>query len=105
MTVRSPDKSFEAPWHGQVFALTVALSEAGHFAWPEWAAVFSARLEADGQGRELDGSEDYYTAWVAALEEMLAAKGIAEAGLIEQMKAQWTDAFLSTPHGEAVKLA
>ena len=101
---REPEQAFEAPWHGQVFALTVALSEAGHFAWTEWAAVFSAELEAQGQGRELDGSEDYYTAWVAALEEMLVAKGLAEAGLMTQMKALWTDAFLSTPHGEAVRI-
>jgi len=98
--MKTPSKPFDAPWHGQAFALTVALNEAGHFTWKEWTETFGAALKAEN--RSLDGSDDYYTAWVGALETMLKRKGIADAGLIAAMKASWTEAFLATPHGQPV---
>ena len=36
---------FREPWEAQAFAMTVKLHEAGHFTWPEWAAVL-ARLRS-----------------------------------------------------------
>ena len=33
----APEPVFEAPWHVQLFALTVHLNEAGHFVWGDWA--------------------------------------------------------------------
>ena len=44
----APDPAFESPWHAQVFALTVYLNEAGHFAWPDWAQRFGATLARHG---------------------------------------------------------
>jgi len=99
-----PEPAFEAPWHAQVFALTVALNEAGHFAWAEWADTFGATLKAHGVDRELDGGEDYFNAWLAALEVLLKKRDLAEAGLIEDMRSAWEHAYLSTPHGAPVKL-
>lgn len=100
-----PEPAFEAPWHAQVFALTVALNEAGHFAWGEWAEVFGATLKAHGVDRELDGGEDYFNAWLAALEQLLTQRGLAEAAMIQQMRAAWEQAYLDTPHGQPVTLA
>ncbi len=36
--IAAPEPVFAEPWHAQVFAVTVALNEAGRFAWSEWAA-------------------------------------------------------------------
>ena len=58
MTER-PDPVFEAPWHAHVFALTVHLNEAGHFAWADWAERFGATLARHGVARALNGGEDY----------------------------------------------
>lgn len=102
MTPPTPPAPFDAPWHGQAFALAVALNEAGHFSWPEWTGIFSAALKDAAKNGPLDGSDDYYTAWVAALETILCQKGIADLGLLAAMKANWTEAFLSTPHGQPV---
>ena len=102
MTAPTPPAPFDAPWHGQAFALAVALNEAGQFSWPEWTETFGAALKAAGQNGPLDGSDDYYTAWVAALETMLRQKGIADDGMLSAMKASWTAAFLATPHGQPV---
>ncbi|KPA22233.1 Nitrile hydratase beta subunit [Shimia sp. SK013] len=99
-----PEPAFEAPWHAQVFALTVAMNEAGHFSWTEWAEIFGATLKAHGLARELDGGEDYFNAWLAALETLLRGRDLAKPEAIETMRDAWKQAYLSTPHGDPVKL-
>ncbi len=96
---------FAEPWHAQVFAMTVRLSEQGHFAWPEWATIFSAELrKAEAAGAPSDGST-YYEVWLDALERLLAERGLASEQDRAALKAAWTDAYLSTPHGHPVRLA
>ncbi len=100
-----PEPAFLKPWHAQVFAITVALNEAGHFAWADWAERFGATLKAHGVAKELDGGEDYFNAWLETLEGFLTEHGLAEAGAMQQIKTAWTEAYLSTPHGQPVTLA
>lgn len=95
---------FEAPWHAQVFALTVHLNEAGRFTWPDWTARFGERLAARGLDHSLDGGDDYFTAWVETLEDVLAEQGLAERAAVAEMQAAWEAAYLATPHGAPVKL-
>lgn len=95
---------FDEPWHAQVFALTVALSEAGRFSWSDWTEAFGATLARHGLGRELDGGADYFACWLEALEGMLARLGLAEAEGVEALRDAWEAAYLSTPHGQPVKL-
>ncbi len=97
-----PPASFEAPWHGQVFALAVALNEAGHFTWSEWTQMFGACLADHRRDKELDGSDDYYIAWISALEKMMVEKNIVVPDMLAEMKTLWTEAFLRTPHGSPV---
>lgn len=97
-----PPASFESPWHGQAFALAVSLNEAGVFDWPEWTETFGANLDALRGDRELDGSDDYYTVWIETLEQILCAKGVVADGTLTEMKANWTEAFNTTPHGQPV---
>lgn len=104
MTDTGPDPVFEAPWHAQVFALTVHLSEQGVFSWPDWTARFGAILARDGLARDLDGGDDYFLAWVATLEDLLQQRGLAEAAALAGLKTQWENAYLSTPHGQPVRL-
>lgn len=99
-----PEPAFEAPWHAQVFALTVQLNEAGHFEWTDWADRFGATLKRHGVDRELNGGEDYFAAWLETLETLLQDMGLADAERLAALKADWTDAYLSTPHGAPVSL-
>ncbi|WP_246107326.1 nitrile hydratase accessory protein [Puniceibacterium confluentis] len=96
---------FLEPWHAQVFALTVHLSDTGVVSWPDWAATLGAVLAEHGLDRQLDGGEDYFLAWVAALERLLAARGLAGAADLDDLKSAWTEAYLHTPHGQPVRLA
>lgn len=102
--MKRSDPVFQEPWHAQLFALTVHLNEAGHFAWPDWAAAFSNTLKAHGLHKELNGGDDYFQAWLVTLEDLLAAKGIAEADEVAALKRAWEAAYLSTPHGDPVTL-
>ena len=99
-----PDPAFEAPWHAQIFALTVHLNEAGHFVWADWAQRFGATLKRHGIAKDLNGGEDYFTAWLETLEHFLAEMGMADPGAVATLKADWEAAYLRTPHGEPVKL-
>jgi nitrile hydratase accessory protein len=100
----APQPVFEEPWHAQLFALTVHLNETGHFAWPDWAARFSGTLMDHGLSGELDGGDDYFTAWLATLEEYLAQLKMADPQAVEQMRAAWEHAYLHTAHGDPVTL-
>lgn len=95
---------FDEPWQAQLFALTVALSEAGHFSWPDWTAAFGARLKELGADRPLDGGADYHAAWLRTLEELLDRTGCAPQAEAEAVRAAWERAYLATPHGQPVRL-
>ena len=91
---------FAAPWQAQAFALTVALSEAGLFTWPEWTAVFSEALK----GGAADGS-DYHDRWLGALERILQARGLATPDEVTALAEAWQRAAHATPHGQPILLA
>ncbi|MEE4188957.1 MAG: nitrile hydratase accessory protein [Roseobacter sp.] len=95
---------FSEPWHAQVFALTVHLNEAGHFAWPQWAEAFSTTLARHGLDKDLDGGDDYFTAWLETLEGFLSSAGMTEIAEVLEVKKAWEAAYLSTPHGSPVRL-
>ena len=105
----SPKKAFDAPWHAEVFALAVHLNEGGYFDWPEWAGRFGENLAAAktvkiGVGEGLDGSDDYYQIWLQTLIELMQEKGLVDAKMLASIKAQWREAYLTTPHGKPVHL-
>lgn len=98
-------QAFDEPWQAQIFALTVALSEAGHFGWPAWTEAFGAMLKEQGRARVLDGGDDYWQAWLETLEGLLARAGLAGPDEVEAMRRAWRSAYLATPHGHPVRLA
>lgn len=91
--------AFDEPWQAQLFALTVALHEAGRFAWPEWADAFGARLRHGAS----DGS-DYFDIWLATLEGLLVARGDAGPEELAALAAAWQRAAQATPHGRPILL-
>jgi nitrile hydratase accessory protein len=95
---------FAEPWQAQAFALAVRLSEQGHFTWKEWAAALANELSAATSRGEPDDGSHYYNHWLAALEHLVAAKGLADSASLLARKEAWADAYRSTPHGMPVKL-
>ncbi len=95
---------FAAPWQAQVFALTVQLSSAGCFAWTEWADALGAELRKAAERGEPDDGTHYYEHWLAALERLTTAKGLADRAALHERKAAWAEAHRTTPHGQPVVL-
>ena len=100
----APAPVFEEPWHAQVFAITVALNEAGVFQWTDWANRFGATLKQHGLTHELNGGSDYFHAWIETLEDFLADQQIALPSDLQVLKSAWKQAYLQTPHGQPVKI-
>jgi nitrile hydratase accessory protein len=88
---------FAEPWQAEAFALTLALTEAGHVSRAEWTGLLSAAIAAQPDG-------DYYEQWVSALETLCAAHGIVDSEAIDQREDEWRQAYLRTPHGAPVNL-
>lgn len=95
---------FAEPWQAQAFALAVKLSERGHFTWKEWAAALADELQAAANRGEPDDGSRYYEYWLAALERVVTAKGLAEPRALVARKEAWIEAYRSTPHGRPVEL-
>ena len=92
---------FAEPCQAQAFAIVVALSGQGLFAWTEWAAALAR--EVGRPGAAADGS-DYWHHWLRALEALLAERGVAEKGRIDLLEAAWRRAAHATPHGRPILL-
>jgi nitrile hydratase accessory protein len=95
---------FAEPWEAQAFALAVTLSERGHFSWKEWAATLADELKAATNRGEIDDGSRYYHYWLAALEELVTRKGLADQAALEKCKEAWAEAYRHTPHGKPVEL-
>jgi nitrile hydratase accessory protein len=95
---------FAEPWEAQAFAMTLALHARGVFTWPEWAAALAAEIKrAQGAGDPDDGST-YYRHWLAALERLVADKGVTTPAALDDRRAAWDRAAQATPHGQPILL-
>jgi len=95
---------FREPWEAQAFAMALALHERGLFTWPEWAAMLAAEIKRAQAGGDPDTGETYYLHWLAALERMVAEKGIATADTLTRYHDAWDHAADRTPHGLPIEL-
>jgi nitrile hydratase accessory protein len=95
---------FAEPWQAQAFAIAVKLSDEGHYTWKEWAAALADQLQAAARRGEPDDGSRYYEHWLAALETLVTAKGLADPAALQARKAAWADAYRHTPHGQPVAL-
>jgi nitrile hydratase accessory protein len=94
----SAERVFDEPWQAQAFALAVKLSEQGYFTWKEWAAALADELKTEA-------TREYYEHWLAALERLVTAKGLADSAELVERKEAWANAYRHTPHGKPVELA
>jgi nitrile hydratase accessory protein len=95
---------FREPWEAQAFAMAVRLHAAGHFTWTEWAATLAAQIQAAQAAGDPDLGDTYYQHWLAALERLVAAKGLVTPGELAQRKDEWAEAARATPHGAPIEL-
>jgi nitrile hydratase accessory protein len=79
-----PEAPFREPWEAQAFALAVELSDKGVFEWRQFSLALGGEIKAaQAQGRD----EPYYALWLAALEKLLAGKGVVSAVVVDAREA------------------
>ena len=95
---------FKAPWEAQAFGMTVMLHERGLFTWHEWAQALSRRIKDAQAAGDADLGDTYYRHWLAALEDIVAAKGASSQGELLRYRDAWDHAAERTPHGRPIEL-
>jgi nitrile hydratase accessory protein len=95
---------FKEPWEAQAFAMALALHERGVFTWPEWAASLAAEIKRAQAAGDPDTGETYYLHWLAALERLVAEKGVTTRETLHRTKHAWEHACERTPHGKPIVL-
>ena len=95
---------FREPWEAQAFAMVLELYERGHFTWSEWVRHLSAEIAGAGQGGDADPGATYYRHWLAALEKLVAAKGLTSAQELAARRERWAEADHHRGFGEPIVL-
>jgi nitrile hydratase accessory protein len=95
---------FREPWEAQAFAMALALHERGLFTWPEWAATLADEIKRAQRTGDPDTGETYYHHWLAALERLVAQKGVATPETLARYHDAWDHAADRTPHGQPIEL-
>ena len=95
---------FREPWEAQAFAMAVRLHQAGHFTWTEWADRLAREIRRAQAAGDPDLGDTYYRHWLAALEGLVAEKGLIGTDELRRRKAEWDAAARATPHGNPIEL-
>jgi nitrile hydratase accessory protein len=99
------DRTFDAPWQAQAFAIVVGLNKAGYFGWDEWVGVFSQEIARSPARAGESKNDTYYRQWLDALEQIVVTRGLLAREDAKARAAEWRAAYINTPHGQAVELA
>ncbi len=86
---------FEAPWESRLFGVTLSLHEAGQFEWEEFRKLLIDEIQSWERAGHSDAEWNYYERWAAALERLLATKGLCSTNEL----AAKTQTFAERPHG------
>jgi nitrile hydratase accessory protein len=95
---------FHEPWEAQAFAMALKLHERGLFTWTEWAAALADEIKRAQASGDPDKGETYYRHWLATLERLVAAKGVATFEAQHRYRDAWDHAADRTPHGSPIEL-
>jgi nitrile hydratase accessory protein len=96
---------FREPWEAQAFSMALALHQRGVFTWPEWAATLADEIKRAQAAGDPDTGATYYRHWLAALERLVAEKGIASRDTLARYRDAWDRAADRTPHGTPIELS
>ena len=95
---------FREPWEAQAFSMTLMLHQQGHFTWKEWTECLGAEIAGARKRGDPDLGDTYYLHWLAAIEKMVAEKGLVGADSLGLRKKEWDAAARATPHGQPILL-
>jgi nitrile hydratase accessory protein len=104
LKARDGEPAFGEPWHAQALAMADLLVRSGMVSAARWAEALGSEINASASNGEADEREAYFRAALAALERLLLKDGRITRSELDEREHAWEHAYLSTPHGQPVKL-
>ncbi len=95
---------FNEPWEAQAFAMVLALKQRDLFTWQEWTQTLGEEIKKAQAAGDPDRGNTYYRHWLAALERIVAEKGVTDPGTLARTRQAWEHACGRTPHGTPIEL-
>jgi nitrile hydratase accessory protein len=90
--------AFAEPWEARIFAMVRSLRDRGVVSPAEWTAALTTQVGDRATG------EVEYQHWLAALEDVLVARGVVSNDALHRYHAAWEHAAHRTPHGDPITL-
>ena len=95
---------FSEQWHAQVIAVVDLLITEEKIDPEVWSQTLGAELDRRVSANAADTDENYYGAFLGALEQILDRNKFAVQAEVDKRENDWREAYLSTPHGKPVAL-
>lgn len=99
------EPAFDEAWQAQVLAIADSLVQNGMFSAGAWSEALGAALEKAEADGAADNQQTYYQCALSALESLVASNSEIDRQAMAGKRDDWEQAYLSTPHGQPVKLA
>ena len=96
--------AFDEPWQAQALALADTLVQNGMFSASAWSEALGAALTQAQSRGAADDQSTYYQCVLSALEGLVAEHSLIDRQAMSGKRKDWEQAYLSTPHGQPVKL-
>lgn len=98
------EPSFDEAWQAQALAIADTLVQNGLFSADDWSQALGAALrQAESDGAS-DDQQTYYLCVLNTLETLIARHSEIDRQAMLGTREDWEQAYLSTPHGQPVKL-
>ena len=95
---------FDEAWQAEALAIADSLVQAGMFSAADWSEALGAALRQAESSGATDDQETYYQCVLSALEALVASHSEIDRQAMAGKREDWEQAYLSTPHGQPVKL-
>ena len=98
------EAAFDEPWQAEALAIADTLVGDGMFSAGSWSEALGVALREAEAGGAIDDQQTYYQCVLTALEGLIAQHSDIDRPAMAAKREDWEQAYLSTPHGQPVKL-
>ena len=99
------EAAFDEPWQAEALAIADTLVGNGLFSAGSWSQALGEELQKAEASGASDDQQTYYRCVLTALEGLIAQHSEIDRPAMAAKRGDWEQAYLSTPHGQPVKLA
>ncbi len=98
------DPVFDEPWQAEALAIADILVSKGMFSARTWSEALGKALKDAQSVGAVDNQQTYYNCVLSALEQLVAEHSDIDQQTMATKRQDWEHAYLSTPHGQPVRL-